>query len=84
MQAGGGVGYAFSRLRPKGSLVKSSGGKSSGPVSFMHIYDVMVDVVAQGGKRRGAQMGVLTFTIQTSWNSSMILRMPWQLPGFMF
>ena len=59
MQAGGGVGYAFSRLRPKGSLVKSSGGKSSGPVSFMHIYDVMVDVVAQGGKRRGAQMGVL-------------------------
>lgn len=59
MQAGGGVGYAFSRLRPKGSLVKSSGGQSSGPVSFMHIYDVMVDVVAQGGKRRGAQMGVL-------------------------
>jgi len=53
MQAGGGVGYAFSRLRPKGSLVKSSGGKSSGPVSFMHIYDVMVDVVHR--EVRGAE-----------------------------
>ncbi len=58
-QAGGGVGYDFSLLRPEGDIVKSSVGVASGPVSFMRLFDVNVDVIKQGGKRRGAQMGTL-------------------------
>jgi ribonucleoside-diphosphate reductase alpha chain len=58
-QSGGGVGYPFHLLRPKGAYIESTGGVSSGPVDFMRTFDVTCSNVKQGGKRRGAQMGIM-------------------------
>ncbi|MDK2464048.1 MAG: adenosylcobalamin-dependent ribonucleoside-diphosphate reductase [Candidatus Korarchaeota archaeon] len=81
-QSGGGIGINYSKLRPEGDIVRSTNGRASGPVSFMRIIDVITDVVKQGGRRRGANMGILEVWHPDIWKFIECKSKPGQYENF--
>lgn len=81
-QKGGGNGFDFSELRPKGSYIKSSGGVSTGPVGFMRLYNWCFEVILQGGTRRGANMAVLRVDHPDIWEFIMCKAIEGDLRNF--